>query len=95
MAATTGQCTAPCRWCSRADEMAVNTIVAVDVATAMWTTCSIGKRRCVNRMVRIGTMMTPAITRGLALTADANTPNRTGCGMGQDGPSMRSTERPS
>ena len=30
--------TAPWRWCSRAEEIAVNTIVAVDVATAMCTT---------------------------------------------------------
>ena len=57
--ATTGQSTAPCRWCSRADDSAVKMIVAVDVATAMCTTCSAGNAMRVKMIVSIGTIVMP------------------------------------
>ena len=43
MPATTPHSTAPWRWCSHVDEIDVNRIVAVAVATARWTTCSGGE----------------------------------------------------
>ena len=38
-----GHTTASCAWCARTLEIEVNTIVASDVATAMWRMCSGGK----------------------------------------------------
>ena len=52
-----GHSTAPCRLCACMLESDVKTIVAMAVATAMCTMCSRGKCSCVNRIVRIGTMI--------------------------------------
>ena len=62
MATTTGQRTAPCRWCARTEDSEVNRIVPSEVAMAMCTTLSGGKPWAANIMVTKGTSTMPPPT---------------------------------
>ena len=56
---TTGQSTAPRRWWARTEESDVKQIVASDVATAIFKTCSCGKLCDVRMKVTKGTISMP------------------------------------
>ena len=58
-AMATGHSTAPRLWCAQTDEIEVKQMVANEVATAIFTMCSVGKPLLVNMKVMKGTINMP------------------------------------